>query len=310
MMKKASIFLISILLILLGGCTLEITDGDSLDNPTDTFNAVENPQQALASGSITSTNTADFYRVNVPNNLNGDVIYLELGDKDKSNNLILTVYNSSKNAVRESDSANFFGIIGSGLTSSNLESQAIGVDLVCRGPCVITDIGTGVLYVKIETKGATSAIYDFYAYSDDYQDSTDPANNPTKRGNNFFCDNIQVAAIVPIPTTESYIGAIETVEDIECFKTQEKVAKVTLDTFPATTIHVTAEVYRNNQLLGTIVAPPRGTATKSLSLEPSAIVPVPVPNDVVTVIIFGGDPNSNIRRAAAAGNSKYKLTFE
>ncbi len=303
-MKKVSIlFVFASLVVLIGCAEAGITIGsDTINNPGKTITAVGSDSTVLSNGTINSTNTEDYYRINLPNSLSGDVIYLELG----GSNLKLTVYDANKTAVRESNSADFFGVIGSGLKPTSLETEAIGVDLSCRGPCVIINAASGVVYAKVEARSAAPANYDFYVYSDNYQDSTDPENNPTQQGGQFFCGNIKVEAIVPIPTDESYIGAIETVEDVDCFETENKVKGVNIETFPATTINVTAYIYQGNQLLGTITAPPKGTATKSLI--PSAITPVP--NEKIVAIVVGGNPNNNIRRAAVSGNSKYKLTFE
>lgn len=291
-------------LFVLSSCSIvEVTTKNTLNSPKATITTTNSLQQ-LVGDTLNSSNTEDYYKVNVPTSLNGNLIYFTV----EGQNLELTLYDANKTAVRESDSPNFFGAIGSGLSGSSLNNQAIVVEpkSSCRGPCILIEKASGTVYLRVKVKSG-STNYKLYSFTGNHRDDSDPQNNPTIKNGQIFCDNIKVSAIVTVPTNKAHTGAIETVEDVDCFRTKEKVNKVTLQTFSTTTITATAYVYLNTKLLGKIIAPPRGAATQNLTTN--AIVTVPT-NNIVTVIVVGGDPNKNEKRAAVADKSKYKLTFE
>ena len=291
-MKKVFISFILVSLIALGGCTEELLD--SLSSPRATVETVAEANEVLASGSVGPTDSADYYRVNVPSGLSGDLIYFELANELASTNLKLTLYNSSRQKVRESDGPDFFGNPGSGFGSSSLNSQAIRVGIQCRGPCIIAEKGVGTVYLKIESKDGSSVSYDLYSYSDPYRDEKEPENED--------CGVLGNSAIVPVPINQEFTGALEAVEDIDCYVSNGNIKSIALRLTSNTTIDVKAEIFtlagspHPNSSLNTLRATAGSTTEQKLTISPSqsVIVRVTTDND----------------RAAPASNSQYKLSFE
>ena len=294
-MKKVFIGAIFILLIVLVGCSDSggIFDSDSLNNPGKVITTNENSSQSLTSGGISSSNTEDFIQVNIPSGLSGDLVYFEL----LGTNLRLTLFNNAKQVSRESNSASFFGNPGFGLSSSSLNNEAITVNKICRGPCVIAEkIASSVtVFLKVEAKiPGTSTSYDLYSYSDAYQDNEEPGNND--------CGALSNSAIIPIPIDKEFEGALEAVEDIDCYESKGNITSIALQLPSSTTINVKAEIFtlsgnpHPNASTNTLRVTAGNTIKQILTISPAQAVIVKVTTD-----------NS---RAAPAGNSKYKLSFE
>ncbi|MEZ4607919.1 MAG: hypothetical protein R2865_14295 [Deinococcales bacterium] len=153
--------------------------------------------------------------------------------------------------------------------------------------------------MKAHSTGS-QASYKLYVYKDKYYDSTEPANND--------CGALTSNAIVPVPIQQGYEGAIEAVEDKDCFSivsAQNRNITLTLS-IPRnsaanavnTTIAIRAKVYDSaNGLLGT------------LNVGPNS------PQASANIVLLAGDPinilvESANGRAAAVLNSQYKLAFQ
>ncbi len=291
-MKKVFIGLIFIALIVLTGCDTVNEILDSLDNPGETVNTIDSDNQKVrASGTLDSGNTRDFIQVNVPSGLSGDLVYFEI-ISDRA--IELTLYNSQRGPVRESDGPDFFGRINSGFGSSSLSSEGISINKICRGPCIITEKGVGTVFLKVELKIAgTSAEYELYSYSEPYQDEEEPENND--------CGVLDNSAIIPVPIDQEFEGALEAVEDIDCYQSNGNISSIALQLTSNTTIDVKAEIFDLNGNFLSLTPNPlkaqAGSTTKQiLTISPTQAVIVRVTTDN--------------NRAAPAGNSKYKLSFE
>ena len=289
-MRKVFIGLIFILLIALVGCESSLVV-DSLASPGRSVTTIGNSNQSLATGSLSTSDTADFIQVTVPNGLVGDLVYFEL----LGANLRLSLYNSSRTLVRESNGSDFFGDPGFGLSSTNLNSEAISVTRVCRGPCIIAEKGVGTVFLKIEAKIAgTSADYELYSYGDPYGDGEEPENND--------CGALSNSAIIPIPIDQVFEGALEAVEDVDCYQSNGAISSIALQLNANTTINVKAEIFTlagapyPNDSNNTLRATAGSTIKQILTISPVREVIVRVTTDN--------------NRAASTGNSKYELSFE
>ncbi len=243
---------------------------------------VVDDQEILVTGEVTSTD-ADYYRLDIPTNLAGDIVYFELVGSD----LELTLYDNQITAMQESDGAGFFGSIGFGLGGSSLANQAIRTEIICRGPCIIVEKAKEEVYLKIRTK-SRSTNYEFYSFSDVYQDKEKPNNND--------CGLLDTSTIITVPVDQEFIGALETLKDKDCYKS------VALQITSNTTIDVKAEIFD----LSGKPYPNKSTNTlKSVSGDINKQILTIDPPQAVIVRV-----TADSKRAAAAGNSQYKLSFE
>lgn len=269
---KRLVALLSLVVVTLAACTPIGDDPNVLVK-----------QGALQSGeSIT-----EFFTV--PASLSGDLIYFEL---DQDNGLELTL-SKGRGPDLESSDPRFFGIVGFGIASSALETQAIEINIICRGPCVIFERGQvgeeRVVTLTISNPTNSVKNYGLYAFSDSYADSTEPENNDCSL---IESSEIDVSSIVIRPS-ESYEGALETVEDEDCFNSDGSVNAVTLETFRNTAIVVAADVYDEFGFVTTLRA---GPGDDSDSVE--------VGNSKVRVKVLPGN-----NRAGPSANSGYELLF-
>ena len=249
---------------------------------------IDDRQETLATGEVTSID-ADYYRLETPSNLVGDLVYFEL----IGSNLELTLYDSELDTILESDGADFFGSIGSGLGSSSLTNKAIAVEFICRGPCIIVKKGKDEVYLKIKAKRG-SPDYELYSFNDTYQDEEEPNNND--------CGVLDTSAIIPLPIDQEFTGALETIKDIDCYKSDGIIKSIALQITSKTSIDVNAEIF---DLLGN---PYPDSSTNTLNSlvgdTEKQILAIDPPQTVIVRVATDGS------RAAAAGNSRYKLSFE
>lgn len=284
-----------VLLVSLSACGGEIiTDPGPTDpnEPTDPFadaervTATNDPLAELAEGVVTDGNP-DYYEIRVPNDLDDSLIYFEAGTSEP---LTLTLYNANGTAVRVSNSERYFALPGN-LLANGLETQAIEIGFACRGPCIIVNKGDGTVFLRVATSSNLPVEYTLYAYSDPYRDSTEPANNDC---GGIPGTSVGTAAIVVTP--DGYVGAIETIEDVDCFTSEVAVSNVSLETVAANdAVQIVAKIYdvESGQLYGTASVGPG---------ESSEIVTVP--NRPVDIRVVSGNG-----RAGPVVNSQYSLNF-
>lgn len=188
--------------------------------------------------------------------------------------LALTVYDSAKALFASSASKSFFAAGDAGLTTS-LASQARAVDIVvnkaCKGSCVFQDAaGVTTVFAKVENKGTEMVSFDLFAYSEDYSDAGEPANNAQ-------------AAAIGFATTAS--GSIESIADLD-FYTATTAGTVRL-TSVTSVVNLRAQVITGGNLVATLEV--NGTAPVS-------------PGTIIKVF-------SENSRAAAPSASSYTLSI-
>ena len=193
--------LILLVALPLAACNITIGPGTKpFDDALDARSTLD-PFVAAAQGTLSGHETID-YRVNVSGTGSSDLLYVEL-DRD----LDLSVYRSSGTAFASSISADSFasGLSGLGVQSatSDLGPQAIGVNVACRGSCVIARATTDSIFVRVTNPGSSRRNFSLFVYGDAYADTNEPAN-----------DTIGGAALV----TSSEGGAIETIGDVDYFR--------------------------------------------------------------------------------------------
>lgn len=307
-MKKLSLILVTLLLVtLLSACDITIRTVASevnkafLDAKSSSLtvrSGVGADKIVVASGTAGSTDlSAKYYKIAV-RDIPQDVVYFEASNE----NVALTLYDSTGAPRRQSNSKKYFGKIGVGLTShAALESQSITVPTVCRGSCIIVDKGEGVVYLRVAAKrNAPSASFKLYAFSDTYKDSTEPENQP--KNNNACSFTLNSQGIVISPTTP-HRGAIETVEDVDCFSSKVATNSVTLEAAPNTTFNIKARLLDQNgnplKVAGTttdaVLTVGPNNRTRKATLTSSGRVLVEI--------------SSADGRAAPSANSQYILTF-
>jgi PKD domain len=207
------------------------------------------------------------------------LLYFELGTAPADNTAVtLTVKDSNQSVVGVSNTPRFF--TRSATTGSALEAQAITVNQICRGACVIIrNPGAGRYFLELTATKDVS--FDLFVFDDPFTDNLEP--------NDSTCTQ---ATTVPNSTFE---GAIETLGDIDCYQTTVNVPSVTLSLTATTAIPIRAEVRAasNDELIQSVTITPGGQ---------NQVVSVTPPRPV-KVIVTSPD------RAGPSGSSKYGLNI-
>lgn len=250
------------------------------------FTASNDPLVVLNPGTVDRTINVDETKrfiVDIPSSLAESLIYFELGTEDANDTAItMTLRNSAQQIIARSSSPRFFT---SASSSGILESQAIVVNVLCRGACIIIRNTSEDKYF-IELTTSRNATYDLFVFDDRYSDS--------------FEENDSTPTTDTSSPTPSFVGAIETLGDTDIFADPRNVSNVTLTIDSSTTIPITAEVRRasNDELIDTLTVTPGGTLTDTYP-GPG----VPITPTQVRVFVRGGN------NAGPAGNSKYTLNL-
>ena len=61
--------------------------------------------------------------------------------------------------------------------AEELEPATIATNVVCRGPCVLFDPGSGKFYLRVVNTGSTGLVADLYLYGSDLADTNEPGND-------------------------------------------------------------------------------------------------------------------------------------
>lgn len=200
----------------------------------------------------------------------GDALIIEL---DAS--LDLSVYDEDRSPYASSSSSDFFAAELDAVSSSALETQAIGVARACRGSCVIRDAEAGTSFVRITNSGSSTANYTLYAYVDDYDDTGEPANDDE-------------ATAVDLNDFDQ--GAIETLGDEDYYRVAAA-GEVSFNA-PAASSEIAA------RLRAEIT---EADGTPIVTLEPGQSEDRLFAGDIIRVYVEGGE------RAGAAAVSRYVL---
>ena len=284
---RLSIFVLAAVLV--SACEVSIAPDPFLDAPTVTASAESGTPPALASDTV-AANDAAYYRVNVPDEVSDPLLYLEATAEGDST-LTVTAYDSARRAFLASNDKAWF-TSASGLATAattDVLPQAVTVETVCLGPCVITENDENTFYVRVSTSSPTPVAFDLFAYDQTYGDSTEPANND--------CGDLSTGAIIVTPDEEGYVGALETLGDVDCFRSDVETTQVTLSTTSDNAnINIQARIYdaNTNGLLDVIFVSPN-SPTASADISGSRLVYARV-----------SSPNS---AAGPSNNSKYEISF-
>lgn len=235
------------------------------------------------------------YQVNLPATFTNDLLYVEVSPVNApADSVRLEMYDANGDLVRQSSSPDFF--TGQGITINPID---------CRGPCILLDANTietgsgGVVYLRVSTTNGTPVEFDLFVYQEDYGDEEEPAND-------INCTDFSTSAIVVTPSDDEYEGAIETVEDLDCYQSDGAVRAVTIETFADTTIDLLVNAYdrdTGDQVLTRLFVAREG-GSESASFDVGASF------RRVEVQIFGYDSASREVAAAPAAQSGYRISFD
>ncbi len=186
-----------LLSLVLAACSIVVGPLDPFPNATAVSSA--DPTTAAVAGTL-SNNETIVYKVDVSATRSKDLLYAE-ADQD----LDLTVYRADGSVYASSNSADGFssGLAGLGATVQGMQAQAIGVDVFCRGSCVIAKATTDSVFVKVTNRAASPKNFKLFVFGDTYADTNEPANDS--------------AATAPL-VNNSDSGAIETLGDVDYYE--------------------------------------------------------------------------------------------
>ena len=266
---KLRLLTLVLVALLISACEVSVTPDPFIGAPTVTASPESGTPPALADGTVTA-NAAAYYRVNVPDNVANEdedpLLYIEaVAETDEDEvplPLTVTVYNSARTALLASNNDAWF------TTASELSTaaaavlpQAIAVQANCLGPCVITANDDATFYVRVSTESPSPVAFELFAYDNAYGDSTEPENND--------CGTLSASAIIVSPEKEGYVGALETLGDVDCFRSAAETTQVTLSTGQDNVnIEIQARIFDadTNELLDVLrVSPANQTASINLS---------------------------------------------
>jgi hypothetical protein len=222
--------------------------------------------------------------VEIPAQLTQPLLYFELGTATAdATAATLVLKNASQQVIAVSSNPRFFSKTAT--AQSSLEAQAISADVICRGPCVIVkNPGTG-RYI-LEVTATKDMRFDLFAFDDIASDTLEPNDSVCKTA----ADN---------SNSSQFVGALETLDDVDCFQSAATVTNVTLSNANVLNpiIPVRAEIRRadNDELLATLNLTPGG------------------PTSVGETRNFGVAVKVLVRGVDVAGpneTSRYTLTFQ
>jgi hypothetical protein len=171
---------------------------------------VINPNQA--DRTLTSGQTKRFI-VEIPPQLTQPLLYFELGTAQTDAEAVtLVLKDSAQTVVATSSNPRFF----SRTTSSQdaLKAQGISVNVICRGACVIVkNPGAGKYFLELTATKDVS--FDLFVFDDVFSDTLEPNDSVCKTS----ADN---------GNSSEFLGAIETLDDVDCFQSAPNVTNVTL----------------------------------------------------------------------------------
>jgi hypothetical protein len=253
-----------------------------------TFSAAEASVRARS----IAANKPQLFELKVQASPNAPLVLLELVTSAKAN---LRLFTAEGEAIAQSDNSQFFSRLGFGPlaldTHANaeqkLDAQVIDTFRLCRGPCILVKKETEFL---LEVETSEEAIFDLYAYTVAYEDDTEKVSESCIDSSSGFSQQD-----IKVKPKYEYLAALETLDDRDCFETNDPVSFVSLESLTTTTIKVRADIYTNGgHLLQSLRV---GTAEDLSSVTLSPAVPVR--------IIVRSANNS----AATASHSRYKLVF-
>lgn len=274
MKRIATITSALVVAFVLAACTVEPAPPPT--PPANTIDLVATNDFANALTEVTvAPGRSQVFHVEVPASVrNSDLLYIEL---DRA--MPLEVMTGAYGTVTESSaSSEFFGRGASGLelasTSTDLDTQAIGITVPCRGACVILDDAPSDFYMRVSHGGGSApSTFNVFVFGDVHADLGEDLN-----------DNLTDAP--PMQAIDG--GAIETIDDIDFFWMDT----TTIVEFNTTTGGLAVEAHRLNSAGQEIGGPYTGGQSFGVNV-----------GDFVRVWAVNPD------RAAASARSEYSFTY-
>jgi hypothetical protein len=175
------------------------------------LNAVSLPNGSTAGPGLITGNLLSNASVNYAVTVSADVVskgtalFLEVIQPSSGTGITLTTYSPDRKVYASSSTPDFF-------TAGSLPATALlsptGLPTVtyqCGGPCVVQDAQAVTFYVKLTNTSSANANYSFYAYTKNYEDTGENANDQTPG----------------INLTTSEKGAIESLSDVDIYNVQK-----------------------------------------------------------------------------------------
>lgn len=201
-MKRHTLFLslATAAALVLSACTITVEPGPPPPrSPDDTQTAANDDANPVATYNL-GAGADILVRVNVTTS--SPALYLEL-----DRNIDLEVFSASRSRIASSSSSAYFGRGESGLTTTAaLDSQAVTVQVPCRGSCVILDQGTSSHYYVLitNTSGGAQSV-ELFAFGDNFADGGEPGN-----------DVMTTAPFIDLDAGDS--GALEVLGDVDYWR--------------------------------------------------------------------------------------------
>lgn len=201
-MKRHTLFLslATAAALVLSACTITVEPGPPPPRSPDDTQTAENDFDIPVATYNLGAGADILVRVNV--STSSPALYLEL-----DRNIDLEVFGASRSRIASSSSSAYFGRGESGLTTTAaLDSQAVGVEVPCRGSCVILDQGTSSHYYVLitNTSGGAQSVA-LYAFGDTFADGGEPSN-----------DVMATAPYIDLVAGDS--GALEVLGDVDYWR--------------------------------------------------------------------------------------------
>jgi hypothetical protein len=164
------------------------------------------------------------------------LLYLEVEVLNKRANVSITAHDFLGRAYAQSNSPDFFEpvVAGPALVVTGdppMTAQATQVDVICRGPCILQPAQAGIVFLKIENTGIVSTDYRLFAFTEVYADVNEPTNN-TNSGRVEFSGLVR--------------GALETLDDVDFYVTQEPVRSIRITGAPTVTVAPRAALFNDD----------------------------------------------------------------
>ncbi len=265
-MKFRPILFVAFSLLFLSACNIII----DLSTPFDTAPEVT-LSQSFGDGPVSPTpvtsgvvrqGTPAYFQVPVDASVSDDLLYVEADAG--STPVMVELFTTKQFSALASVDPTYFSS-PSLVTLGQVASASITTGSLCIGPCVITTNDQSRYFVKVSTSSATDASFDLFLYSTNYREAAEPSN-----------DSCSSAAVVG--AGNSYVGALETLGDLDCLESGAAVSNVSL-IFQGSSADIEVQAIVQDASDGTVLATLTVDATTtqdSLTITPAAALRVQV----------------------------------
>lgn len=191
-------------------------------------------------------------------------LYFELSGAPLS----LSLYSQSGERIASSNNPNYFSkssgslLTAQAITPSTITTATITTARICRGPCIITPARNQGYIVRVENLGAAPVTYNLFIYNESFTDTLEGSEDCNPGFGNLVLTNPVLKPAITVEPPEPLVRAIETINDEDCFFSEEaNIGTVTLETFAETALEVEVDVYQvrssgNTRFIGSLSAGP------------------------------------------------------